>query len=445
MTLAKGPWVSGTAAADGFLRGPFDAIHVTLDPVHFKSLSRLAEHVQRSVDEDEHRDFATTVWSEFLDPLLDDGTRVVEPLDEQRRRRVAIADVALEADRFPTRHGLDSGTINPTRFRNGLVVDVAQAAMSRVPSDLELHRGRTLVVAVHSNDATVTFHDDWGVDDDGYVRQRLLHVPQVDRSTTAVVHELALYLAEITHAAENADAVEDLLVMDGPIYPKGLLTWANRDPELSELLREEEQPRRIIQRYVRLVERFLERDVPLVGFVKNPSSRLITRTIRRREGNAPWVDDAAFFSQVLERGDVVDGEWERDTDALTFTDWFVSRGGTDGTLSASDLPYGIERVRDPSDYEVTFAMVYDPRTDTVYRVEAPRAFTQDHDRREALLRQVLTGVAAERGPPEAVAKADSLARIGADETVALREALEASFDAELDTDYDDDRWGAFDY
>jgi hypothetical protein len=58
---------------------------------------------------------------------------------------------------------------------------------------------------------------------------------------------------------------------------------------------------------------------------------------------------------------------------------------------------------------------------------------------------VLKGVAAERGPPEAVGKADSLARIGARETTALREALEAAFDSEVDADHDDDRWGAFDY
>ncbi|WP_255197233.1 DNA double-strand break repair nuclease NurA [Halorarius litoreus] len=418
---------------------------MTLDPVHFKAISRLAGRVQRTVDEDEHRDFAATVWNEYLDPLYADGEPIIEPMGEQRRRRVDIEDVSLEADRFPTSHGLDSGTINPTTFKNGLVVDVAQAAMSKVPSDLELHRGRTMVVAVHSNDVTVALDNDWHMDDAGYVRQRLLHVPQVDRSMTAVVHELALYLAEITHARDNAPEVDDLLVMDGPIYPKGLLTWANRDPELGELLREEEQPQRIIQSYVRMVERFIEQDVPLIGFVKNPASRLVTRTVRQREGNAPWLNDAAFFSQVLERGAFDEGVWTRETDELTFTNWFVSRGGTDGTLSATDLPYGVERVRDPADYEVTFSMVYDPRTDTIYRVEAPRAFTEDADLREDLLRHVLKGIAVERGPPEAVGKADSLAKIGHRETTALRRSLETAFDSEIETDYNDDRWGAFDY
>jgi hypothetical protein len=414
---------------------------VTLDPVHFKAISRLARRVRGSVDEREHREFAETVWREWLDPLVDDGDRVLEPVDDQRRSLVDVEGIALERDRFPTRHGVDSGTINPTTFKNGLVADVAQAAMSSVPSDLELHRGRTTVIGVHSNDVTAAVPDDWTMDDGGFVRQRLLRVPRVDRSVAAVVHELALYLAEITHVADNAEVVEDLLVMDGPIYPKGLLTWADRDPELAELLREDERPQRIVKRYVRMVEGFIERGVPVVGFVKNPATRLITRTVRDRRGNAPWVNDAAFFSQVLERGEYVDGAWERERGELAYTNWFVSRGGADGALSAPEVPYDLERAHDPADYEVTFCVVYDPRTDTVYRVEAPAAFTRDDDCREAVTRQVLKGIAAERGPPEAVAKADSLARIGQAETRELRRTLEAAFDSEVDAGYDEDRWG----
>ena len=412
---------------------------MTLDPVHFKAISRLAGRVQRTVDEDEHRDFAATVWNEYLDPLYADGQPIIEPLGEQRRRKVDVEDVSLEADRFPTSHGLDSGTINPTTFKNGLVVDVAQAAMSSVPSDLDLHRTRTMVTAVHSSDVAVALPDDWELEDEGYVQSRLLHVPMVDRSVTPVVHELALYLAEVEHATKQAELVEDLLVMDGPIYPKGLLTWENRDAELAELLAAEQTPREIIERYVRLVEAFLESGVPVVGFVKTPVTGLVTRTVREKEGQAPWVNDAAFFSKVLERGAYEDDGWARDGDSLTFTNWFVSRGRADHAIP--DGRHDIVLERPPEDYEVTFCMVYDPRTDTVYRIEAPRAVTRDAERREAITMQVLKDVAAERGPPPAVAKADSLASISRKETAALRRALEGAFDSELDTTYDDDRWG----
>jgi hypothetical protein len=414
---------------------------MTLDPVHFKAITRLADGISHEVDEQEHRAFAETVWEEFLDPLVVDGRVVVEPMGEHRRRVVDCEDAALGPDRFETQHGLDSGTINPTTFKNGLTVDVAQAAMASVPSDLELHRSRTLVFAVHSNEATVRFGGDWQGDDEGYVKKRVLHVPRTDRSVTPVVHELALYLAEVEHATGAADLVEDLLVMDGPVYPKGLLTWENRDRELADLLRGERTPREVIGSYVELVESFMRREVPVVGFVKTPMTRLITRSIRDREGSAPWVNDAAFFSQVLERGayDDREGRWVRETDELSVTGWFVSRGAADRAIAEGR--YDLTLAFEPEAYELTFCMVYDPRTDTVYRVEAPAAFTRDPERREALTRQALKDVATERGPPAAVSKADSLASISRSETVALRRALETALDSDMDTGYDDQRWG----
>ncbi|MFD1514717.1 DNA double-strand break repair nuclease NurA [Halomarina rubra] len=421
---------------------------MTLDPVHFEGITRLAGRIRQDVDASDHRAFAQQVWEEWLDPLRADGDVLLEPLDEHRRRMMPVDEAALQPDRFETRHGLDSGTINPTTFKNGVVLDVAQAAMSAVPSDLDLHRGRTTVMTVHTNDAMADLNGDWTMFDEGYTRGRVLHAPRVDRYETAVVHDLALFLAESSHALDNADIVSDLLVMDGPVYPKGLLNWANREPELRDLLAEDERPRDVIENYIRLVERFAERDVPLCGFVKTPITRAITRTVRDQRGNAPWVNDAAFFSQVLERRERVAGEdgpeYDRVTDALTFTSWFVSRGGADHAMSTLGDAFGIDRRLPPEAYEVTFCVLYDPRTDVVYRLEAPAAFTADEDQREAILMQALKGVAVERGPPMAVAKADGLAQIGRAETDALRGALERAFDTEADTTYDDERWGLLD-
>lgn len=423
---------------------------MTLDPVHFKGITQLADRIRRDIDTSEHRDFAATVWEEWLDPLRNDGDRVVEPLGEQRRRMVEIEDVALSDDPFPTRHGVDSGTINPTTFKNGLVLDVAQAAMSAHPTDLELHRSRTVVMTVHSNDATVDFHDGWQKRDEGYTHERVLHAPRVSRYESAVVHELALYLAESEHAYRHAGIVEDLLIMDGPIYPKGLLNWSYREPELRELLLENERPRDVVENYIRLVEDFTKRGVPLLGFVKTPLSRSITRTISNQRESAPWVNDAAFFSQVLERQEQGEesqngnGEDTRKKDTLTFTNWFVSRGGADRALSTLEDAFGIERELPPEDYEVTFSVIYDPRDDVVYRVEVPAVFTRDEEQREKLIKQVLKGVAVEQGPPLAIEKADSLAQISQRETRALQDSLAQTLDSERDTNYDTKRseqWG----
>jgi hypothetical protein len=411
---------------------------MALDPVHVDGIASLAGQLTDGIDTTAQQDFAETVWADFLDPLVHDGRTVLAPLDGQARRTAAIEAAALQERPFPTHHGLDSGTINPTTFKNGVVLDVAQAAMASVPSDLDLHRSRTIIASIHSNDVTTQFSEEWQSFDDDYSRKQAFVVPRVDRYEQDVVHALALYLAESAHALEHADAVSDLLILDGPLYPTGLLTWADHDPELAELLVKDDVLA-VVERYVDLVETFIEAGVPLLGFVKSITSKAITRAIRGNQGQAPWANDAGLFRQLLERTDE-DGETR--TDALSFTNWFRSRVGTDHLLSVNGDALGIERSRDPADYEVTFFVVYDPRDDLLYRIEAPYAFTQDSEMRDRLTRQVLADVAAQGGPPLAVQKADDLARIGGDEKRALRTEIERRLDSERQRVYNDKRWGS---
>jgi len=379
---------------------------MTLDPVHFDGIARLAGRISQRVDATEHEAVAGTVFEEYLDPLWYDGRRIIEPIGDVRRRRVDVEDVALQESPFPTQHGLDSGTINPTTFTNGLVLDAAQAAMAAAPSDLELHRSRSVVTTAHSNDPTVDCGEEaWTPFDGGYSRGRVLQAPRVNRYEEAVVHALSLYLAEVSHATHEADAVDDLLILDGPIYPKGLLAWADRHPELAELLVEQERPRDVISRYLGLVERFADRGIPLTGFIKNGSSKAITRAVRKKT-RAPWVDDAAFFERVLRR---TDGSGELLTDELTFTNWFVSRCGVDGPLSADGDALGLERSRPLGDYEVTFFCVYGPRSELLFRVEAPAVFTRDPETRKALTMQFLRDIAHEGGSGTPTAGASTAA------------------------------------
>ncbi|MFB6196258.1 MAG: DNA double-strand break repair nuclease NurA [Haloplanus sp.] len=405
---------------------------MTLDPVHVEGIADLAGLLARRVDDTDHDDLARTAFEEWFDPLRVDGRTVLEPVGERRLRSVAVDDVALIDAPFPTVHGLDSGTINPTTFENGLVLDVAHAAMASEPSVLDLHRARTLVTTVHANDPTLALGTDWVRRDEGYLRRKILHAPRVNRYAEGVVHALALYLAESSHALEHADAVDDCLLLDGPLYPKELLNWQDRDAELGALATEA-KPRSIVENYARLVERLLDRDVAVAGFVKNPSAKLVTRTLREKGVDAPWVDDTALFTRLLEPDD---GR----TDRLTFTNWFVSRGGSDRTLAADGDALGVDRRRDPADYEVTFFVVYDPRRELCYRIEAPAGLTSDPDARERLTRQVLRDVAISRGPPPVVERADALARIGVDEKAALRRKFEERLDSAFVRTYDDVRW-----
>ena len=410
---------------------------MTLDPVHVDEVADLAGLLGGRVDDRDHDDLARTAFEEWLDPLTVDGRTVLDPLGDCRLSAVAVDDVALVGAPYPTVHGLDSGTINPTTFKNGLVLDVAHAAMASDPSDLDLHRARSLVTTVHANDPTLSLDFDWVRRDEGYFRRKILHAPRVNRYAEGVVHALALYLAESSHALEHADAVSDCLLLDGPLYPKELLNWQDRDAELGALTTEA-KPRAIVENYVRLVERLLDRDVAVAGFVKNPSAKLVTRTLRENGVDAPWVDDTAFFTRLLEPSD----DDATDGHRLTFTNWFRSRGGSDRTLAADGDALGVERRRDPADYEVTFFVVYDPREDLCYRVEAPAGLTRNEDARDRLTRQILRDVAVSRGPPTVIERADALARIGVDEKTALRRKFEERLDSPFVRTYDDVRWDA---
>ncbi|MFP8956645.1 DNA double-strand break repair nuclease NurA [Natrialbaceae archaeon A-CW3] len=419
---------------------------MTLDPVHFDGIARLAQRIDHGADERDHRKFAETVWSEFLEPLVDDNGRLVlEPLETVSRHVVDCEGIALCERPFPTEHGLDAGTINPTVFKNGLVIDIAQAAMSRTPSDLDLHRSRTVVATVHSNDPTAHVDETWDEFDEEYSRSRAVKIPPLPRFAEGVVHALALYLAESEHARDHAEDVADLLVLDGPLYPRGLLRWSDQHPDLATFLEEDARPKQVLENYVRLVETFVERDVPLVGFVKNPATRVITRTVKAKGADAPWSDDSTFFTRILERGeyvsDIESDRWERDESSLTYTGWFRSRGGVDRPLSVDGDALGVERKLDPAAYEVAFFVIYDPRDDLVYRVEAPYAFVRDEERRERLTRQLLQDVAIAHGPPRIIEKADELARISATEKRSLRETLERQFETVERRSYDDKRWG----
>jgi hypothetical protein len=167
--------------------------------------------------------------------------------------------------------------------------------------------------------------------------------------------------------------------------------------------------------------------------VKNTSSRSLVNTLAEKT-HAPWAHDMAFFARVLEPRD-------DDADDLRWTNWFVSRLGVDSALASLGDRLDVEFARDPADYEVCFLVVYDPRTDVGYKVETPRAFARDPERRRALARYVLAEVAAKRGPPLPVGKADDLARIGRTQKESVVGVLEDQFETDRDRNYDDLRWG----
>lgn len=407
---------------------------MTLDPVHVDGIADLASQIDSTVEDDDHDDFAERVWTEFLDPLTVGGRTVLEPVDGQFRRRVEIESIALSDAPFPTTHGLDAGTLNPTTYRNGAVVDVAHAAIAAEPSDHHLHRSRSIVGAIHKHDERLTLDSTWDRFDEEYCRRLWIRAPPVDRFAEAVVHTLALYRAESAHAVAHLEDVEDLLLLDGPIYPKELLRWEDRHQELRDRLVSDPLPREIVTTYLDLVTKCQERGVPLAGFVKNPSSNRVTRAVREAGHPAPWFNDAGFFRLILDPT----GATDRPRGELAYTNWFHSRAGTDRTFTGNG---GLLDLDIPDGAGVTFMVIFDPRDGIVYRAEAPSWVTIAPETRDRLTRALLRDVAGERGPPRAIQKADRLARIGRGERRSLRDVFAQRWGSDVDRTYDDRRWG----
>ncbi|NUE01089.1 DNA double-strand break repair nuclease NurA [Halorubraceae archaeon YAN] len=413
---------------------------MTLDPIHVETIAKLASQIAEETDDSEQTELAQTVWDEWLDPLVVGGKRVIEPLEPQELHRVSIDDIALCERPYRVTHGLDSGTLNPTTFKNGLVLDVAHAAMASHPSTLTLHRKRTVIATVHTNNTTSKYDEEWSIYDDGHSRRKVWRAPKIRRFQEGIVHALSLYLAESEHALSHEEEVSELLFLDGPLYPKELLSWNDRDAELATLARET-KPKSVLSNYIRLTERFIESDRTIAGFVKNPSARTIVQGLSKNETTVPWGDDTAFFTRLLEQSPKKQAHvHDRRKDSLTFTTWLLSRGGPDRTVSAYGDALGVERKYPLDAYTVTFFVIYDPRSDLLYKIEAPYAVTKDEDRREALTRQVLSEVAAQKGPPTPVSKADELARIRAGEKQSLKRRFESELKTAVRSSYDAERW-----
>ncbi len=397
---------------------------MALDPVHFDGIEMLTRRVDADYDDSGQADVAEELWR-ALESLFLDGERKLSPVESLERRRAPVEEMALVDDEYPTQHGLDSGTLNPVAFTNGLVVDVAHAAMASVPTDLDLHRIRTVVESVYSGDTSVSLRDEAVSFDGDAAEGHVVQVPaRLQRLQNEVVHGYALYLAESRHALANLDEVDDLLFLDGSLYPKGVVKWVG---EGEDVVGDCALTWEVLENYTRLVERAVEKETPVVGFVKNTSSAQVVRAF----DGCPWMDDASFFRRALSDG----GE------GLTYSNWFLSEFLVDrGDPFASHPAEWVDGDLDAEDYRPCFMVVRDPRDDLVLKAEAPYAFVRDDAIRGKLTRQLLKEVAL-NGAPRAVSKADALARVERGQRKELLRALEESLGVERDRGFDEERWG----
>jgi hypothetical protein len=441
---------------------------MTLEPVHMHKISELAERIDRSFELDESKT-AADIYS-LLEELKIDGKVILKAVDRLFRGMVRTELMAQGDDPYPVTYACDSGSTNPKTYDSGLFVDFCHCGLAATPTDLDIQRCRTIVCAAYSSSQRIAMRatSGWETFDEGLGRAKLVTIApdELKRKAPDMVHSFAMYLAESEHMLFMKDLLEpeSFFIMDGPLYPKQLMYWMVLDDEEVQI-RQNNNARKILQNYIDIMDHFLEKRSPVIGFVKNPTDVQIMDSVRKkREGfDLPWMLDAQFFRNLLSphkvdstsgqghdgRNSKINGKngkynGSRNT-YITYTNWFLQPNrfyekmlnGTSPLAAADTLQQKLRHKFSPEDYALCFFMLYVPSTDVVFKVEAPYGLIKDDFLRMQITKKVLFDLSL-HGFPLTLTKADHLAKIRKVE----RQEIDKFFEnMSPDITYNDTRWG----
>lgn len=366
---------------------------------------------------------------------LSNAIKALTPLEYNQIDLLAAAR-ARDQD-YEQTYAIDGGSTRPVRLENGTTLCAMQAVLSADPDrrwqGLPLEAYRTIALISH------TQRRDLGEarmehDENDFVRLRRIHISRtyLVREVERVIKGLARAAAEGGHARhmlERLKLAEGLFFLDGNLYPIGLYYYFLREQsgerawDLQANWAEWEPARAILAEHVRVVEAFQMKKLACVGLNKNPgTSWLLDFCLDESEHN--WSSDAQFIKAVLS---------EDSRRALGYTNWFVQ----ERYAASQTAGEGLERGRfanrpydlfeglgslglqlEPRAYHVCFFYVYDPRIQSILKIEAPRCVLEAHDP-ERLRRAILSEIARGKGVPSALRRADSRARITEEEAAGL--------------------------
>lgn len=408
---------------------------MALDAVHFEAIEGVIGSVDRPGLERRRIDLAERIWEQaVVEPSVDVP---IHPLEPPRRRSGPVEELAVDTRPFERVSAVDAGALNPTTYQNGLVVDLAHAAMATTPSDVDRHRRRTILAVVHGPPAEIRSDREWSTFDASHGRAKLVAAPTTDREEDTAVHTLALEGAEAEHAAANRDGFGEALFLDGSVYPASILHWRERAGALRANMAAS-APRSVLERALEVVDGCLNDGIPIVGVVKNWTARGLVHRIESgdvvNESHLPWRTDYGLFQQWLNAVDV------GAEPALRWTSWFRMDYGVGTAMPAAVDEVGLDAEGGPDEYALAFMVVYDPRENVAFRIEAPQPVVADSAVREAVTGHVLGGIAQTGGPPPTLEKADRLAGITRPERRELRRQLERILGSRQLKRYDAVRW-----
>jgi len=407
-------------------------------------VTELFAHVDANVtrSEEEQATYARRLFGE----LGRDGGSI-EPLGEPQYQKTRLSELGRwTGDPWdgPT-YGLDASTTRPIEFNNGLIVDTAYAKLgvSGADADHTVEERGTVKTVVYLADDESTLHE--SKFETGNVNGEVVRFPDTGRSSrlTKRVATAAQHLAESEHLRNCSEKVDGVCFIDGAVFPLGIAYWL----VLAELGRTTpagtwDRPKEILGNYASFVDTQLEKGLPVVGVVKTSTmDELLTALESKLDTDGatadgtplsvPWTRDHQFVSEVL-RDDSLDH--------LTYTSWFVQRELTVDGRGFDILGSIREQLAHgpPKAYRRAFFYVRLPKTSTVLRVEAPYLVVENEQRRRQVQYKTLKEIARRQDVPEAIKRADRIARITSQNRETIRDMITSS---EYSYDYNrDGRW-----
>jgi hypothetical protein len=406
---------------------------------------------------DSTNESASSVWNR-LNRLEDkNGTVIIESINSNLYiNTFPIINAPSTESPFLTQNAVDSGTLY-VPFTNGMSLAYSRAVMAAEPTDKNLHNSDTITMCYHTPNPLAPDLSSDLLSPDGSSYSSIIMTTISDLPDEDALYETALYSSEGSHALKWANSVKDILVLDGPIFPVGLLAWFHGKPNLKNLLSSNGPSRLALKTYIDLIDSFVkpvtvnaERSPPLIGFVKNPRSTAIKSTLDHLPNDTNsfiWPHDSSFFKQILRSHISSKGQNDVTThdSALAYTNWFISKSRIASQFEKflTDPFIGITDQQN-SLYDLTFFMIYDPRSDLVYRVESPYAFSQNPSIRQKIENFILKEMAIYNGPPRVINKADHLAHMSNSEKENLGRLLATHFNTRMDINYNFIRWNSMD-
>lgn len=424
---------------------------MTLEPVHMKEISDIASEIEYSYTEKESQDIFEIF--KLLSELRQDDKIFLKAVGKLSRSAADLRRMSLTDDAFKVTYSSDSGSTNPILFERGLFLDICHAALASTPTDLDLHRKRTIVCTGFSAGKKTKLPENgtWKTFDDGFGRSKVI---QIDPSILKIragrmVHDYSIYASESEHILWTQPDMNTsgFFLMDGPVYPKQLMYWMGTNSD-KVLIRHDRNAKKILQNYIDIMDFHLENRMPVAGFVKNPAETQILNLLREKAREEkiftelPWATDTQLFKSFLKQESETGSDGSENRFKITYSNWFIQPNQFyDNEIKTnSPLVDGTLRRRfDDDDYLPVFFMVRVPfdGNHIVFKIESIYGLIKEEEMRRKMTKKMLYELSVGK-IPETLLKADSIAKISANEKKEIRELFTKD---PAEKSYNEIRWG----